>query len=137
MIVASDLVATARRLGDGDAAIDFFYDGGRCLRDRPLIVQLAADDPDTFVAAAKLLIKRGGLDGLDLNLGCPQMAAVREHYGACLMKEPGLCCSIVAAAVAADLGVPISVKVRVFGERFGDVDIPRTVEFCRGLEHAG
>ena len=39
MIVAADLVRAAQRLGE-TAALDFFYDGGRCPSDRPLIVQV-------------------------------------------------------------------------------------------------
>lgn len=57
-------------------------------RDRPLIVQFAADDPDTLLAAAQLA--QDHCDAIDLNLGCPQPQAVRDHYGSILMEEPDL-----------------------------------------------
>ena len=39
--------------------------------DHPLIVQLAANNPDDFAKAA-LAAQNLGADGVDLNLGCPQ-----------------------------------------------------------------
>lgn len=57
-------------------------------RDRPLIVQFASDDPETLLAAARLA--EDYCDAVDLNLGCPQPQAVRDHYGSILMEEPEL-----------------------------------------------
>ena len=44
--------------------------------DRPLVVQLAGDDVEAMVAAAKRV--EGYCDAVDVNLGCPQSCAERE-----------------------------------------------------------
>merc|ERR1711903_272107 len=56
-----------------------------CAEDRPLLAQFCANEPDTLLAAARLLEDR--VDMVDLNLGCPQRIAKRGNYGAFLMDD--------------------------------------------------
>jgi tRNA-dihydrouridine synthase 1 len=98
--------------------------------DRPFIVQFAGDNPEDILEAGRIIQRLGLADAIDLNLGCPQAPAVRDHYGSILMEEPELVERIVAAA-AHGLAIPVTVKMRVFK------DVERTVAFARRMERAG
>nr|CDJ93285.1 tRNA-dihydrouridine synthase and Proteasome domain containing protein [Haemonchus contortus] len=99
-----------------------------CEADRPLIVQFCANKPETFLAACRLV--EGVCDGVDLNLGCPQMVAKKGRYGAYLQDEVDLICSMVAA-VRDFCAVPVSCKIRIR-------DCPQeTIQYARRLVDAG
>lgn len=98
--------------------------------DRPFIVQFAGDNPEDVLEAGRIIQRLGLADAIDINLGCPQPQAARDHYGSILMEEPELVERIVAAA-AHGLAIPVTVKMRVFK------DVDRTVAFARRMERAG
>ena len=94
------------------------------------MAQLCGNDPATVLAAARILEHRGGVDAVDLNLGCPQRIARRGRYGAFLMEEPKLVSEVVAT-LAAHLNVKVTAKMRIFD------DLERTIAFARMLESSG
>ncbi|XP_054713995.1 uncharacterized protein LOC129223420 isoform X2 [Uloborus diversus] len=100
-----------------------------CADDRPLIVQLCANDPESFVNAGLMLSSQ--CDGIDLNLGCPQAIAKKGLYGAFLQDNWDLVHSIVRKA-AADLPVPVTCKMRILPGAFKN-----SVYFAKMLENAG
>ena len=96
--------------------------------DRPLLAQFCANDPDILLAAARHV--EAHVDGVDINLGCPQRIARKGKYGAFLMDHQELVESLVRK-LATELNVPVTVKIR----RYDDVD--RTVAYAAMLERAG
>ncbi len=85
-------------------------------KERPIVAQLFGATPDHMYEAAKLIAELG-FDGLDINLGCPDKAIVKQGAGAALIRNPILAQEIIRAAQAgiADAGsqMPVSVKTRL------------------------
>lgn len=100
-----------------------------CAEDRPLIAQFCGNDPDTLLRAAKFVEDR--VDGIDLNLGCPQQIAKKGKYGSFLLENTELLCQIVRK-LSQNLSVPVSCKIRMVP---GPVE--NTLDLCRKLEQAG
>lgn len=110
-------------------------DKGKEERDRKLdrsnlIVQLAGDDPDTLIKAARYVEK--DVSAVDLNLGCPQKIAKRGNYGAYLLSDPKKVVKILETMVK-ELECPVTAKIRMLHER----DFNPTVELCKELERVG
>ena len=79
--------------------------------EKPLILQVAGDQPTILAFAAKMA-KQLGYDGINLNLGCPASSARSGNFGACLMLKPKLVTKCIEAIhKAADIAV--SVKHRL------------------------
>ena len=55
--------------------------------ERPISLQLLGGDPDVLAGAARRL-EEGGVDGIDLNMGCPVQKIVSKGQGAALMRDP-------------------------------------------------
>ncbi|KOC60979.1 tRNA-dihydrouridine(20a/20b) synthase [NAD(P)+]-like [Habropoda laboriosa] len=98
--------------------------------DEPLIVQFAAKNVHDFLNAAEMVAPY--CNGVDLNCGCPQRWALKEGYGADLLKKPDLVKDLIYQ-VRNRISNPftVSVKIRLLK------DIYKTIEFCRILEKAG
>jgi len=79
--------------------------------EHPVGLQLGGSDPEKLAAASKIGAEYG-YDEINLNIGCPSDRVQSGRFGACLMAEPDLVASCVAAmGEAADL--PITVKCRI------------------------
>jgi tRNA-dihydrouridine synthase len=76
--------------------------------------------------AGRIIERLGVADAIDINLGCPQPQAVRDHYGSILMEEPELVERIVATA-AHGLGLPVTVKMRVLKTGRGQSSLRHSV----------
>lgn len=98
--------------------------------DKPLIVQFAAKKADDFVRAAEMIAPYS--NGVDLNCGCPQRWALKEGYGAHLLKEPQIIKDLICQ-VRNRIPKPFtaSVKIRLLK------NIKDAVQICQTIEKAG
>ena len=107
-----------------------------CAADRPLIVQLCGNDPQTLAKAAKLVeqhcLRNHGLDAIDLNLGCPQKRAQDGHYGSFLLdKRDWPLVESMVRAMDESVAVPVTCKIRLLQTE------AQTIRFCARLQDAG
>ena len=96
----------------------------------PQIVQLAGNDPDDMVRAARQFLPVA--DGIDVNLGCPQTRAQRGHYGGYLLRRRDWpLIEQIVQALSQACPVPISTKIRLCDAATD------TYELGQRLAHAG
>jgi tRNA-dihydrouridine synthase A len=76
-----------------------------------IALQLGGSDPDVLAHGARLGA-RWGYDEINLNCGCPSERVQKGSYGACLMAEPALVATCVAAMRDA-VALPVTVKHRI------------------------
>jgi len=79
-------------------------------QEHPIVAQLFTSDPKTMAYAAKLC-KELGIDGIDINMGCPDRSIEKQGAGAAMIKQVDVAKAVIAAARTSDL--PISIKTRL------------------------
>jgi tRNA-dihydrouridine synthase A len=79
--------------------------------EHPVAAQLGGSDPAELAEAARIA-ESFGYDEINLNVGCPSDRVQSGRFGACLMAEPELVASCVAAMRAA-VSIPVTVKSRI------------------------
>ncbi len=80
--------------------------------ERPIVAQFFSAIPAHMEKAAALA-QELGFDGVDINMGCPVDAVVKQGAGAELIKNPKLAQELIAAAKRGAPNLPISVKTRL------------------------
>jgi tRNA-dihydrouridine synthase len=78
--------------------------------EQPIVAQIWGNKPSEFEQTSIELAKMG-FAGIDINMGCPDKAVVKQGSGSALIRTPDLACQIIASAKAG--GLPISVKTRI------------------------
>src|SRR3989344_754688 len=80
--------------------------------ERPIVAQLFTARPEKLRAATAYCAELG-LDGVDINMGCPDETIERQGSGANLIKNPNLAQELIVAAKIGAGDLPVSVKTRL------------------------
>lgn len=81
--------------------------------EQPLIAQIWGKTPENFYKTAKELASMGFV-GIDLNMGCPDKAVVKNGCGGGLIQNKQLASEIIKATQEGAGGrIPVSVKTRI------------------------
>ncbi|KKQ04767.1 MAG: tRNA-dihydrouridine synthase [Candidatus Moranbacteria bacterium GW2011_GWE1_36_7] len=80
--------------------------------EHPIVAQIFGAKPENIKKAA-MLVRELGFDGVDINMGCPDKAIIKQGAGSALMKNPTLACEIIRAAKEGAGEMPVSVKTRI------------------------
>lgn len=88
--------------------VDFQYTEG----ERPIVAQIFGAKPDIFEPAAALCAELG-FDGIDINMGCPDRAVLKQGACAALIDNPKAAQEIVRRTKAGAGKLPVSVKTRI------------------------
>ncbi len=97
----------------------------------PYFVQIAGGEEGIVAEAVKRLNAIEGIDGIDLNAGCPVPKVVRQGAGSALLKDPERLAKIVATIKKHSTKSYTSVKIRLGFEK------NRVVELVQAIEEAG
>ena len=109
---------------------------------RPLIVQIAGNDPTILAKAVDIITNkyRGCIDAIDFNLGCPQDKAKLGLYGSYLLDK---ChwplvydCISSMYSILQSKHIPLFCKIRIVEVTDGNME-EATKEFVSGLIERG
>ncbi|MBT4349446.1 tRNA-dihydrouridine synthase [bacterium] len=79
--------------------------------EHPIVVQLFGRRPEMYPKAAKI-VESLGVDGIDLNFGCPAKKVAGHGGGICLLRDMDTVKKIVATTIESTK-LPVSVKTRM------------------------
>ncbi|OGC70240.1 hypothetical protein A2415_01050 [candidate division WWE3 bacterium RIFOXYC1_FULL_39_7] len=79
---------------------------------RHVVAQIWGADPESFKKAA-MYIKEQGLDGIDINLGCPEKSIMKRGSGAASINNKELVEKLIDAVREGAPKLPLSIKTRL------------------------
>ncbi|MBS1262341.1 MAG: putative tRNA-dihydrouridine synthase [Calditrichaeota bacterium] len=100
--------------------------------ERPVIVQLYDNLPETLGEAVSEIGKRYRPDGYDLNMGCPVRKVASRGAGCGMLATPDVAADAVRHMIERADGVPVSIKTRL-----GIHDKTQVVEVAHACVEAG
>ena len=104
--------------------------GLTCTEERPMGIQLLGSDPDVLASSAVIMQEtcRPGL--IDVNLGCPDQAVIKNGFGAALLNKPEKIGEIIKK-ISEFIDVPVTAKIRILNSP------EETCKIARRIEKAG
>lgn len=80
--------------------------------ERPIVAQIWGKNPENYFRVAQML-EEIGFDGIDINMGCPDRAIIKNGSCGALINNPGLAKEIIDATKKGAPSLPVSVKTRI------------------------
>lgn len=80
-------------------------------KQRPVVAQIWGKEPENYFKTAQEL-KEMGFDGIDINMGCPDKAVIKNGCCSALIENRERARDIIEATIAGSGGLPVSVKTR-------------------------
>jgi len=78
--------------------------------ERPVSVQLFGSEPEAMAMSVGIAAEKG-MDGVDINMGCPARKVVKSGAGAALMRDPQKAGKIIST-LRRTTPLPLTVKIR-------------------------
>lgn len=100
--------------------------------ERPIIIQIFGDNPQTMAEAAKIIEQEFIPDGIDINFGCPVQKAAKQGFGSIQLSDPEKAAEIVGAIKLVVKKIPISAKIRLVSKNIQD-----SLNFINKIKEAG
>lgn len=100
--------------------------------EKPFIVQIFGDNPESMAEAARIIEHEIKPDGIDINFGCPVQKAEKQGFGAIQLKDPAAAAKICKAVSNELKNIPLSVKIRI-----PDSNIDKSLDFVGMIYKAG
>ncbi len=86
--------------------------------EQPLIAQIWGSNPENYYKTALELVDMGFV-GIDINMGCPVKAVVKNGCGGGMIEQPDKAIEVIKAVQSAVNGrIPVSVKTRIGTKEF-------------------
>ncbi len=104
--------------------------GLTCQEERPMGIQLLGSDPDILASSAVIMQETCKPELIDVNLGCPDQAVIRNGFGAALLNKPEKIDKIIRK-ISDAVDVPITAKMRILNS------LEETCKIARLIEKAG
>lgn len=100
--------------------------------ERPIIIQIFGNNPDSMAQAAKIIENEINPDGIDINFGCPVQKAAKQGFGAVQLSDSDSAVKIVRSIKKALKKTPLSIKIRLVSKNVQD-----TIDFVDKMVKAG
>lgn len=97
----------------------------------PYIIQIESSQIENIKKAVSIINTLDGIDGIDLNCGCPVPKVCRQGAGSALLENPKLLCNIIETIKKNNTKHYTSVKLRL---GINSVILP---SFIKDIENAG
>ena len=88
--------------------------------ERPVVAQIYGGNPENFHGSAQLIASLG-IDGIDINMGCPAREVESRKGGSALINDRARAREIIEATKAGAGEVPVSIKTRI-GYRTSEIE---------------